>query len=148
MQKKIILLFQAAACAVATASLAQTNRPGTVTDPSKDASVWILGEGNTSCAEVSRVVAQERTERPKDAPKNSVAVAKYAMLAMFADGVWTAMNTMAGPITGERKINHLVGEYTEFDDRMQMFNSYCLAHPDVDFYSAARAVRRDIVNKD
>ncbi len=143
--KTAILLTLAAASLGTGTSFAQTVRPGA--NLPNVADVWILGEGNTSCADASRVVAEERALRPSDAPRNAVAVAKYAMLGMFADGVWTAMNTMSGPIVGETKVSHLVGQDTEFDDRMQMFNSYCLRHPDEDFYSAVRIVRREIVNK-
>jgi len=143
--KTAILLILAAASLGAATSFAQTVRPGANLPDIAD--VWIQGEGNTSCADASRVVAEERALRPSDAPRNTVAVAKYAMLGMFADGVWTAMNTVSDPIIGEIKVNHLVGQDTEFDDRMQMFNSYCLRHPDEDFYSAVRMVRREIVNK-
>ena len=42
------------------------------------------------------------------------------------------------PPTPERIArNHLVGQDTEFDDRMQMFNSYCLRHPEALVHLAA-----------
>ena len=59
------LLLLAVACTGATASFAQTGGgPGTGIGPSGTADVWIQGEGNTLCAEVSRVVAEERNTLP------------------------------------------------------------------------------------
>ena len=57
------------------------------------------------------------------------------------------MNTVGGLIAGESRIDHLVGQGTGFDERMWMFDVYCRLHPGEDFYSATRAVRREIVNR-
>lgn len=145
MRKGIALLPLVSVYLGATASFAQYGQPGT--NAPNTMLAWVLGEGDTPCTEVSRVVEEEHASRLRNAPKNTAIIPKYVTMGSFADGVWTTLNNMAGPITGENSVNHFVGENTDFDERMRMFGSYCAKHPDDVLYGAARAVRRDIVNR-
>ncbi len=131
-------------CAGSGAAFAQSEQPAMTRR--NIAIVAVLGDGARSCTEVSRAVEKERALRPKDAPKNSAAVPEYVMFGSFANGAWTAMNNMNGPLAGEKYVNHVVGEDLDFDQRMDMLHAYCVRNPDDNLYGAVLAVRRDLVN--